>query len=465
MRPTSSSVRLPMTLCRCIIALTVTTLAACGGSTPSGDAQAAQIVVHDRATPEGAANDARTARFQVVLSRPVARDVSVDWRTQGDSAEAGTDFETSAGALTIAAGDTEGTITVPLVGDDQEEPDERFRLMLASADAALHRDHAIGTIANDDSACLPALPGAENPWLARRPINFAHRGGVVEFPENTLFAYHRADAVGADVLEMDVYQTSDGALVVLHDLTVDRTTNGSGDVGAFTLAELKQLDAAYWFVPGQGTTRDAPEAAYVYRGVATGDKAPPPGFTPNDFRIPTLEEALARFPDALLNIELKPDLDGTGTYEGQMARLLQAFGRSDDVMVASFDDTASAFFELQNGCASTSVPLAQAAAVVLASKGPLPMVPPPGHQAFQVPLDTRSVSQIPEQLQIDVVTDDFIADAHDAGLAVHVWTIDDCPTMVDLLQHGVDGIMTDRPVRLAQVLAQPEGEWSCDGVQ
>ncbi|MHA7832981.1 MAG: glycerophosphodiester phosphodiesterase, partial [Algiphilus sp.] len=359
---------------------------------------------------------------------------------------------------------TEDLISVALIGDDLEEDDEHFRLLLSSEEVALHRNHAIGTIANDDSACLPALPGTENPWLARRPISFAHRGGVIEFPENTLFAYHRAEAVGADVLEMDVYQTSDGALVVLHDLTVDRTTDGSGNVGDFTLAELKALDAAYWFVPGQGTTRDAPEAAYVYRGIATGERAPPAGFTANDFRIPTLEEALARFPDALLNIELKPDLDGTGSYEGQLARLLQAYGRDDDVMVASFDDSASALFELQNGCASTSVPLAQAAAVVLASKGPLPMLPPPGHQAFQVPIDTSSVSQIPEQLQIEVVTDDFIADAHNAGLAVHVWTIDDCPTMVDLLHRGVDGIMTDRPLRLAQVLAQPEGEWNCEGI-
>lgn len=450
---------------RIAAATTLTLLAACSGQTPTTGAQAPQIVVHDRATPEGGPNDAPTARFRVVLSQAMPQDVVVRWQTEEGSAEAGTDFEDAQGTLTIAAGDTEGSIAVPLIGDDQEEADERFRLALASPDAALHRDHAIGTIANDDSTCLPAAPGAENPWLARRPISFAHRGGVVEFPENTLFAYHRADAVGADVLEMDVYQTADGALVILHDLTVDRTTDGSGDVGAFTLAELKQLDAAYWFVPGQGTTRDAPASAYVYRGIATGDKAPPPGFTPNDFRIPTLEEALARFPDALLNIELKPDLDGTGTYEGQMARLLQAYGRDNDVIVASFDDTASALFEVQNGCASTAVPLAQAAAVVLASKGPLPMVPPPGHQAFQVPLDTSSVSQIPEQLQIEVVTDDFIADAHDAGLAVHVWTIDDCATMVDLLRRGVDGIMTDRPVRLAQVLAQPDGEWSCEGVQ
>ena len=80
-------------------------------------------------------------------------------------------------------------------------------------------------------------------------------------------------------------------------------------------------------------------------------------------------------------------------------------------------------------------------------------------------MDTSSVSQIPDALQIEVVNQDFIDDAHAVGLAVHVWTIDDCPTMVELLEMGVDGIMTDRPLLLQQVLDQPEGEWSCDGVE
>lgn len=286
-----------------------------------------------------------------------------------------------------------------------------------------------------------------------------------EFPENTFFAYHRAAAAGSGVLEMDVYQTADDELVILHDLTVDRTTGGSGDVGAFTLAGLKALDAAYCFVPGEGTTREADPEDYIYRGIATGDKAPPPGFTANDFRIPTLEEALARFPDQLIHVKLKPDTDDTGSYEGNVARLLQDFGRFDDVMVASFADTAAALFKLQGACISTSVPLVAAAAITLASKGPLPMAAVPGHRAFRVPMDTSSVSQIPDALEIEVVTQDFIDDAHAVGPAVQVWTIDDCPTMVKRLEMGVDGIMTDRPLRRQQVLDQTEGEWSCDGVE
>ncbi|WP_052368119.1 glycerophosphodiester phosphodiesterase family protein [Algiphilus aromaticivorans] len=423
-------------------------------------------MVHDVAAPEGAAGEQRSLRFVASLSEAAETPVRIRWSTADGDAVAGEHFIADSGKAVIAAGERHTEIPVTLIGNDAEEAARRFRLRLDAVEGArAFRSEAVGTIANDDTNCLGEVPTGDNPWLARSPISFAHRGGVREFPENTLYAYHQAAAAGSDVLEMDVYQTADDELVVLHDLTVDRTTDGSGDVGDFTLAELKAMDAAYWFVPGEGTTRDADAADYVYRGIATGDKPPPPGFTANDFRIPTLDEALARFPDELINVELKPDTDDTGSYEGNVARLLRDFGRFDDVMVASFVDTAAALFKLQGACISTSVPLVEAAAVTLASKGPLPMAPVPGHQAFQVPMDTSSVSQIPDALQIEVVTQDFIDDAHAVGLAVHVWTIDDCPTMVELLEMGVDGIMTDRPLRLQQVLDQPEGEWSCDGVE
>ncbi|MCP4819840.1 MAG: hypothetical protein GY883_11675, partial [Shimia sp.] len=158
-----------------------------------------------------------------------------------------------------------------------------------------------GTIANDDTACDTPFSKSPNPWLVNGadPLNFAHRGGVIDFPENTLYAYAEAALAGADVLEMDVYQTRDNQLVVLHDLSVNRTTNGAGDVANLTQAELALLDAAYWFVPGVGTPRDRPVEDYVFRGIATGDKPPPSGYSAADFRIPTLEQALARFPHNL----------------------------------------------------------------------------------------------------------------------------------------------------------------------
>lgn len=112
----------------------------------------------------------------------------------------------------------------------------------------------------------------ENPWLDRRVLNIAHQGGEIEAPSNTLFAFKTAREKGADVLELDVHATADRELVVLHDATVDRTTNGSGRVDQMTLAQIKTLDAAPWFMPGCGTCHGRPAEEYAYRGFATGER-------------------------------------------------------------------------------------------------------------------------------------------------------------------------------------------------
>jgi glycerophosphoryl diester phosphodiesterase len=146
---------------------------------------------------------------------------------------------------------------------------------------------------------------ADNPWLDRAPLNIAHQGGEEEVPSDTLYGFKTALPKGVDVLELDVHLTADGQVVALHDTTVDRTTNGSGTVEQMTLAQIKALDAAYWFVPDVGTTHGRGAGDYAFRGVATGEAPPPEGFEPNDFRIPTLDEILTAFPDTLINIELK----------------------------------------------------------------------------------------------------------------------------------------------------------------
>ena len=312
-----------------------------------------------------------------------------------------------------------------------------------------HVSERQGFAQQEDYDCSSLAEG--NPWLERRQINFSHRGGALEFPENTLYAYKRSLEVGADVLEMDVYETADGELVVIHDATIDRTTEGSGDVSSFTVDELKAFDAAYWFVPGRGTAGDADESDYIWRGIATGSKPAPAGFEANDFRIPTLAETLDAFPEALINIELKPDPDSTGSYEAKVAELLIERQRSDDVIVASFIDPPALLFKAQAPCVSTSYPTGQAALAVLTSQGPLPLLPNPLHHAFQVP----------PNLGIDVVTEDFVEDAHAGGMAVHVWTINQCQDMVDLLKLGVDAIMTDRPQLLEYVLAEDENARDC----
>jgi glycerophosphoryl diester phosphodiesterase len=298
--------------------------------------------------------------------------------------------------------------------------------------------------------CAPAGASAQspdNPWLDRKPLNIAHQGGEIEAPSDTLYAFKTARDKGADVIETDVHLTADGRVVVLHDETVDRTTNGSGSVEQMTLAQIKQLDAAYWFIADEGTVHDEsrPASDFTWRGVATGDKRPPKRFEPNDFTIPTLDELLTAFPDVWLNIELKPTVAMTGRLEAAVAELLRAHGRTDDVIVASFNDQSVELFKALAPDVHTAVPTAQVAAFWASSQGALPGSPNPQHVAFQVPESFEGLT---------VVTPDFVSDAHANNLAVHVWTVNDAADMHRFLDYGADGIMTDRPTLLERVLAE-----------
>ncbi|MEZ5501103.1 MAG: glycerophosphodiester phosphodiesterase [Halioglobus sp.] len=375
------------------------------------------------------------------------------------------DLQTSE-EIEIPPGAIEGRIGVDLIGDSDEEAAETFTLRIrASGNSAPTATEVLGTIANDDTTCDKPFTKDPNPWLVNGgdPLNFAHRGGVTDFPENTLYAYDQAALAGADVLEMDVYQTKDNQLVILHDLDVDRTTNGTGNVVDLTLAELRALDAAYWFVTGAGTPHDRPDSDYSFRGIATGQRPPPPGYSAEDFRIPTLEEALARFPRNLINVELKPDLDGAGDYEQQMADLLRRYGRFTDLIAASFVDQAANNFKAIAPCVYTSVPLDQGTGLVLGALGDGVMPPVPEHIAFQVPPDTSQIGeQIPDDFYLEVVTPDFVADSHAVNLAVQVWTINTCEEMLRMIGLGVDAIMTDKPLLLEEILRAPPGERRCD---
>jgi glycerophosphoryl diester phosphodiesterase len=290
---------------------------------------------------------------------------------------------------------------------------------------------------------LPCAPAAANPWLERRPLNIAHQGGEHEAPSDTLYAFQTAVEKGADVLEMDVHLSSDGQVVVLHDETVDRTTDGTGSVEDLTLAEIKRLDAAHWFVEGPGTTHDAAEKDYELRGIATGARKPPKGFTANDFTIPTLDEVLREFPEVLLNVELKPTTRMSGRLEQAVATLLAEYERTDDVIVVSFNDQSVELFKALAPDVHTATATGQAAAFWASSQGLLPGAPNPRYVALQVP-ETLS--------GITVVTEDFIADAHANALAVHVWTINEEAQMRRLLDWGADGVMTDRPTLLEKIL-------------
>lgn len=307
------------------------------------------------------------------------------------------------------------------------------------------------------SAQEPAAGPADNPWLAERVINFAHQGGEDELPSNTLFAYREALRAGSDMLEIDVGATRDGRVTVLHDNTVDRVSNGSGSITDMTLADVQKLDAAYWFVPGRGTVKGAPAAAYRYRGVRTGARRPPRGYRATDFRIPSLEEVLRAFPKIPMNIEIKGrDGKDEAVYRRTaelLAGVLKRSGRRD-IIVASFEQPAiDRFHEL-----APNVPVAPGidgtADFLLSGKSP-----GPGVAAFQVPITFEFGSQ-----KLTITTPNFVKAAHEANYAVHVWLSDDREddaTYRRLLRMCVDGIMAAKPKRLDRVLRALRGQDPC----
>ena len=277
---------------------------------------------------------------------------------------------------------------------------------------------------------------SENPWLERRVLNYAHQGGAREAPSSTLFALRQAMENGAHALELDVHATADGEVVVCHDPTVDRTTNATGAIAAMTLAEVQALDNAYWWAPGEVVVTGRPDADYIYRGRAPADR---------DFAIATLREVLDALPGVYLNLDIKQTAPAVEPYEKLLADVLAEYDRVDDVIVASFNDLATQGFSEHAPQVCTSAGTAATAEFYFAIRDGKPTPESVSrHVALQVPARYEEITLVDEA---------FVTRAHEAGLAVHVWTIDDADEMRRLLALDVDGIMTDRPSVLRDVLA------------
>jgi glycerophosphoryl diester phosphodiesterase len=281
-----------------------------------------------------------------------------------------------------------------------------------------------------------------NPWLERRVLCYAHQGGAKESPSSTLFALRTALASGSTAFELDVHATSDGELVVCHDPTLDRTTDGAGPISAHTLAEVRQLDNAYWFVPGEDSVTGLADDEYPLRGRAPADP---------QLRVATLDEVLEAFPGVFLNLDIKQTAPEVEPYEQRLAEMLLAAGRSDDVIVASFDDSATAAFREHAPSIGTSAGIAGVAEFVRAlhSQQPLPDSIR-RYVALQVPA---------RFMDTEIVDERFVEAAHDIGLAVHVWTVDEPLEMERLLGLGVDGVMSDFPSVLAGLLDAKGATW------
>ncbi len=294
----------------------------------------------------------------------------------------------------------------------------------------------------------PAGAAPANLWLDQRIVNFAHQGGEDILPSNTLYAMKRSLALGADMLELDVGVTADDRIVVLHDNSVDRTTDGTGSVNGLSLAAVQKLDAAYWFVPGRNTVHDLPAASYPYRGIRTGARPVPKGFRREDFRVPTLDEVLSAFPRTPMNVEIK-GVDGKDlavyAHGADVLAALLVKSRRTDVIVTSFEQSAIDRFHVL----APKVPLAPGiggTANFFLSNGS----PGPGVVAFQVPITFKFGDQL-----LVITTPNFVQRAHEAGYAVHVWLsndTEDVATYKRLLNMCVDGIMAADPRALETVL-------------
>lgn len=250
----------------------------------------------------------------------------------------------------------------------------------------------------------------------------AHRGGSHLRPENTLEAFSNAIAIGADLLEMDIRSTQDGVLVVIHDATVDRTTEGSGAVGALKLEQLQKLDAGFrWSADGGNT--------FPFRGAGV--------------RIPALEEVFSRFPAVRMNIEIKNPPGAA--VASPLCELIRAHRMQERVLVASMSDEAIAAFRGVCPEVATSLATSEGRTFVFASYAGLESAYTPRGVALQVP------DRLRDRI---IATHGLVEAAHGRNLKIHAWTVNDEARMRELVAMGIDGIITDRPDALARILGR-----------
>ncbi len=337
-----------------------------------------------------------------------------------------------------------------------------------------------------------------NPWLTDRFLNIAHQGGESEAPSNTMFAFKSAIRDrGADMLELDTQLTQDGVVVVSHDDTVSRITDGpqtrpASQIRDMPLSQVQSYDAGYWFHNGSYSHSDS-GATYPYRGIRTGAKPPPPGYTANDFRIPTLQQVLNAFPHTPINIEIKmPKVPGSTLQPGQAFGDCDYSGTDPNTnlcdSIPGATPLADALAHLLNQAPYSSrtdlnvVSFAQQPLEEFHSLAPdvslAPSEPALSDWALHnIPFTLpESVFQVPPRYNVsghDIDAPAFLLNnkhAHELGYAVHVYTDGDQDETPQSYKHlidlGVDGIMTSYPSRLAMYLClngipRPDGSARC----
>lgn len=257
----------------------------------------------------------------------------------------------------------------------------------------------------------PIRRGADHPFFAQvknRPEVIAHQGGKGQWPAETIFAFEQATRIGVDVLEFDLHSTRDGHLVLMHNATVDETTNGTGRVQRFLLSDLKKLDAGYRWTANRGRS-------FPYRG--------------QNIRVATLAEVFERFPDKRMNIEIK---QSEPSIVSPLCALIEKHNMTDKVLVASFSHRDLVQFRASCPRAATS---ASAQELLQFRFGNLNNTSA-GPDCLQVK---------DRVLSVGVITKDAIARARRLKLPLHAWTVNDLEGMKRMIGLEVDGIITDYP--------------------
>ena len=273
-------------------------------------------------------------------------------------------------------------------------------------------------------AINPKAPANQYYLGVSRPLVIAHQGGNGIWPGNTMFAFERAVEIGADVLEMDAHITKDNEIVLMHDETVDDTTDGAGLIEDLTLAQLKALDAAYEWSNDNGKT-------FLHRGMG--------------IQVPTLNEVFEKFPQMRYVIEIKLT---ENPIDRPLCDLIRQFNMQDKVLIASFHDEVMRNFRAACPEVATSASRTEVRNFVLLGKVFLSGFVVPQYHTIQPPYDPS------ESLGITIMTQRFIRESHAKNIMVEPWTVNDPELMRQYIKWGVDGIITDRPDLMVEILSK-----------
>lgn len=256
-----------------------------------------------------------------------------------------------------------------------------------------------------------------------RPLVIAHGGAKKLFPENTMVAFDGAMAIGIDMLEIDVCLTKDNILITHHDKTIDSMTDGTGNIRDYTFEELKAFNFGAGFKDLDGSNPYADKHVSVTK----------------------LSDVFEKYPDILYNVEIKNKAETGEAAAAILYDLIKKYNLEDQILVPSFDDdTINHFRELTDNSVLTSSAREETKKFIYCHIAQVDnLVFNVKYQAMQLPLSNSGVNLAKKSI---------VKDAHRRNIAVHYWTINDKETMRELILMGVDGIITDRPDLMNEVL-------------